>query len=51
MKVSITASLGLFAATVLAHGEHGSPEVPADADWATRHMAGKSAHGLRLFRW
>ncbi|KAK0622188.1 putative calcium-binding protein [Lasiodiplodia hormozganensis] len=39
MKVSITASLGLFAATVLAHGEHGSPEVPADADWATRHMA------------
>ncbi|KKY13159.1 putative secretory pathway ssp120 [Diplodia seriata] len=38
MKVSITASLGLFAVTVLAHGDHG-PEVPADADWATRHMA------------
>lgn len=39
LKISITASIGLFAAAVAAHGEHGVPEVPADADWATRHMA------------
>ena len=32
-------------AGVLAHGDHGKsqkPEVPANADWITKHMAGKS---------
>jgi len=32
-----------FVSIVLAHGDHSHEQVPlaADADWATRHMAGK----------
>lgn len=35
----------LLLATACAHGDHGSgasePAIPADANWMTKHMAGK----------
>jgi len=36
---TLTSLLGF----ALAHGGHEQQPIPADADWATRHMAGKDS--------
>lgn len=50
MRALISAAVLLAAAH--AHGDHGTgspePSVPADANWMTKHMAGKSTPGGSL---